>query len=158
MRANRWRCAVFCVGLLAALVAFQGGFFPVHAVDVKDLLKQVNKDLRQAERDMFGGKAEKAVAALENIKAKLGQAKQADPNNPQVKSCEGKFKKLVKDLERRTGKDLGGGSLTAAAASSKPDLAPKPEAKPLEKKAAYRAEYRLKRQPRQRKYSFLKNL
>lgn len=128
MRANRWWCAVFCVGLLTALVAFQGVFFAAHAVDVKEL--------RQAERDMFGGKAEKAMAALENIKAKLSQAKQADPNNPQVKTYEGKFKKLVKDLERRTGKDLGGGSLTAAQASAKADLPPKPEAKPLEKKEA----------------------
>jgi hypothetical protein len=105
-------------------------------VDVKDLLKQVNNELRQAERDMFGGKAEKAMAALENIKAKLSQAKQADPNNPKVKTYESKFKKLVKDLERRTGKDLGGGSLTAAQASTETKLAPKPEAKPLEKKQA----------------------
>jgi len=140
MRADRWRCAVFCAGLLVALLAFQGVFFEARAVDAKDLLKQVNKELRQAERDMFGGKAEKAIASLENIKAKLSQAKEADPNNPKVKSYESKFKKLVKDLERRTGKDLGGGSLTAAQASTETDLPSKPEAKPLEKTEAAQSE------------------
>jgi hypothetical protein len=130
------RFAVCCTGLLLALWAIPGLISAPHAADAKALLNQVNKELRQAQRDMFGGKTEKAVASLETIREKLLQAKEADPNSPQLKSCEGKYEKLVKDLERRTGKDLGGGSLTAAGASSGTGFAPKPEAKPLEKKTA----------------------
>lgn len=117
------------------LVLFQFVAFPSHATDVKELLREISSDLRQAERNMFGGKAEQAIAALETIKAKILQAKEVDPNNPQVKTSENKFKKLVKDLERRTGKDLGGGSLTAAGAGTKTDLPPQPSAKPLSRPA-----------------------
>jgi len=136
MRTKRTRYVVVCVGILLAMILLQGIATPVDAADVKGLLKEVNKELRQAQRDMFGGKTEKAIASLENIKVKLFEAKEADPNNPQIKSYEGKYKKLVKDLERRTGKDLGGGSLTAASSSTKTHLPSKPEAKPMEKKAA----------------------
>lgn len=136
MRSDRHRYAICFAGLLSALFVFQGLVFLAHAADVKALLNQVNKELRQVQRDMFGGKTEKAVASLEKIREKLLQAREADPNNPQVKSYEGKYEKLVKDLERRTGKDLGGGSLTAAGGSTRADLPPKPEAKPVEQKAA----------------------
>ena len=84
------------------------------AVDAKVLLKQVNKELRQAERDMFSGKLDKAIFALQPIENQLIELKQIDPNNPQLKTAENKYKKLVKDLERRSGKDLGGGTPTAA--------------------------------------------
>ena len=137
MRENRIRRALVCAGFLVALIALPGLVATAHAVDVKGLLKDVNKELRQAQRDMFGGKAEKAVASLPGIEKKLAEAKAADPNNPQVASYEKKYEKLVKDLERRTGKDLGGGSITAAGSSAGLDLPPKPEAAPMpEKKAA----------------------
>jgi seryl-tRNA synthetase len=83
------------------------------------MLKQINKELRQANKDMFGGKTDKAIASLQNIKKQLIEVKEADPNNPQVKSYGNKYKKLVKDLERRTGQDLGGGTLTATKASKR---------------------------------------
>ena len=103
----------------------------VSAGDSDALLKQVDKDLRQAERDMFGGKTEKAIASLENINISLQKIKADDPNNPKLKTAENKYNKLVKDLERRTGKSLGGGTLTAATASTATEMAPKPEAKEL---------------------------
>lgn len=131
MKVRRIRSAFFCAAVLASLVLFHGFVSMGHAADVKELLKQINSELRQAERDMFGGKSEQAIASLEKLKEKILQAKEADPNNPQVKSSESKFEKLVKDLERRTGKDLGGGSLTAAGASTKTELPPQPEGKPL---------------------------
>ena len=111
---------------------------PVLAGGADELYKQADKELRQAQKDMFAGKNEEAVAALKGIRDLLLQAKEADPNNPKVKSYEGKYKKLVKDLERKTGQDLGGGSLTAAQSSGQgPAAAEKPQAKPLpEKKAA----------------------
>lgn len=104
------------------------------AVDAKTLLKQVSQELRQAERDMFAGKADKAIFALEPIRKQLIELKAADPNNPGLKTAENKYKKLVKDLERRTGKDLGGGTLTAAKTSTQTELPPKPEVKPMPEK------------------------
>lgn len=106
------------------------------AQDVKGMLQQVNNELRQTQRDMFSGKNEKAVASLEGIKGLLVQVKEADPNNPGLKSAESKFARLTKDLERKTGKDLGGGTLTSADGSSKTELPPKPEAKELPEKPA----------------------
>ena len=111
---------------------------PALADDVKALYKQADQQLRQAQKDMFAGNKDQAVAALDGIRDLLVRAKEADPNNPKVKTYENKYKKLVKDLERRTGKDLGGGSLTAAKSSSQgPAAAEKPQVKPMpEKKAA----------------------
>jgi hypothetical protein len=106
----------------------------VQAADAKSMLKQVSKELRQAERDMFAGKIDKAVFALDPIKSQLAELKAADPNNPGLKRTENKYKKLVKDLERRTGKNLGGGTLTAADTATQTALPPKPEAKPMPEK------------------------
>jgi hypothetical protein len=134
MNAGKMLSALSCAGILLTMIVFQGHVSTIHAADVKELLRQVNKELRQANRDMFGGKTEKAVAALEPIRARLIEAKQADPNHPQIPAYENKYKKLVKDLERRTGKDLGGGTLTAAGGHAKVDLPPKPETGPAPKK------------------------
>ena len=109
---------------------------PAWSENVKTLTKEAKKELRQAERNMFGGKNDKAIAALESIKEKLLKIKAVDPNNPNLKTLENKYKKLVKDLEKRTGKDLGGGTLMAAGTSTQPKLPPKPEAKPMPEKPA----------------------
>ncbi len=37
------------------------------AVDANGLLKQVNQELRRSQNDMFSGKTDKAIAALESI-------------------------------------------------------------------------------------------
>ncbi|MBN1102465.1 MAG: hypothetical protein JXL84_03525 [Deltaproteobacteria bacterium] len=106
----------------------------VRAEDVKALLREANSELRQAEKDMFAGKSENAVAALKPLKDKVERIKGADPNNPGLKALESKVEKLVRDLEKRTGKDLGGGSVKAAAEGTPPKLPPKPEAKPMPEK------------------------
>ena len=125
---------IFCMLLLAGAMILSG---PALAEDVKDLYKQADKQLRQAQKDMFAGNKDQAVAALDGIRDLLVRAKEADPNNPSVKTYENKYKNLVKDLERRTGKDLGGGSLTAAKSSSQgPAAAEKPEVKPMPEKKA----------------------
>lgn len=136
MKAGAGRYARGVVGFLMTLLLFAGTASMAWAGGADDLLRTVNKDLRQAQRDMFGGKTDKAVAALEPIREKLLQAKQVDPNNSRITTYENKYKKLVKDLERRTGKDLGGGTLTAAGASTQTELAPKPEVKALPQKQA----------------------
>ncbi len=136
MRSNAMRHATRWMVFLVTLFLLKGFVPVVHAADVKAMLKQINKELRQANKDMFGGKTEKAVASLENIKKQILEVKEADPNNPQVKTYENKYKKLVKDLERRTGQDLGGGTLTAAKTSTKTDLPPTPKVKPVTEKKA----------------------
>ena len=121
----------FLIGMVTMMFFFSGLDSPARAADVKALIKDANKALRQAERDMFGGKKDKAVAAIETIKGKLLEIKEADPDNPSLKTLEKKFTKLVKDLERRTGKDLGGGSLTAAGTSTQTKLPPEPKAEAM---------------------------
>ncbi len=91
-------------------------------------VSEVSSALRQAERDMFAGKSDKAIAALENIRESLAALKASDPNNSGLPSLESKYTKLVKDLERRTGKDLGGGTLTAASSSTETTMPAKPAA------------------------------
>lgn len=124
---------------LATAIAF-GLLLPVGqvawAADAEDLLKQVNQELRQAERDMFGGKTDKAVLALEPIRTRLIELKASDPDSPGLTSAENKYKKLVKDLERRTGRDLGGGTLTAVETGSQRPLPPKPKAPPMAERPA----------------------
>lgn len=109
------------------------GASPSIAADAKTLLKEANKTIRQAQRDMFSGKNEKAIAALDSIRGLLEQAKSADPNNASIKTAENKYKKLVKDLERKTGRDLGGGSTTVQS-STATELPSAPEAKPMASK------------------------
>jgi hypothetical protein len=99
---------VIALSMIFLMGATAGG------VDSKAMLKKIGQDLRKAERDMFSGKTDKAITALEPVKKQLLELKAADPNNPGLKRAENKYKKLVKDLEKRTGKDLGGGTLTAA--------------------------------------------
>lgn len=124
--SRSWGLIVVLI-VLAGLVGGLGTDAP--AADAKALLKQANKELRQAQKDMFAGKKEQAIASLDSIRNLLSQAKEADPNSPRLKSALNKYKKLVKDLERRTGQDLGGGTLTATKKSSETKLPPKPQAK-----------------------------
>ena len=124
MNPLKLRALIVMVAMLASL-AFST---VVAATESGVTLKQVDNEIRLAQRDMFSGKKEKAIASLENIKKDLALIKADDPNNPGLVLTENKFKKLVKDLERRTGKDLGGGTLTAAAASPATKM-PKPLAK-----------------------------
>ena len=100
------------------------------AGDAAALLKEFNKEIRNAQRDMFSGKNEKAIASLESLRGLIAGIEEADPDSPQVKTAKSKYTKLVKDLERKTGQNLGGGTLTVKA-STKAKLPPKPESKPM---------------------------
>ncbi len=116
--------------LSCCLLLTQGAIHSLPAADVDTTIKQINSSLRSAEKDMFAGKTENAIASIENIQNLIIQAKGDDPNNNKLKQAENKFQKLVKDLERRTGKNLGGGTLTAAATSSDVALPERPSSKP----------------------------
>ena len=128
-RKSNWVLFSFVTVIAFNLILGMGQ--KTQAADAKALLKQIGRELRQAERDMFAGKTDKAISAFEPIKKRLIELKAADPNNPGLKTVENKYKKLVKDLERRTGKDLGGGTLTTAETSIRTTLSPKPEAKAI---------------------------
>jgi hypothetical protein len=134
MSRKKKKLALFSFATLTAILLIFSFGQDALAVDANGLLKQVNQGLRRAQNDMFAGKTDKAIAALESIKRGLIDLKAVDPNNTGLKAAESKYGKLVKDLERRTGKDLGGGTLTAAEASTQTTLPPKPEAKPMPEK------------------------
>lgn len=131
MRSGGSRAAFAAILILLCASFLNGLLAPALAEDAKALSSEINKELRQAERDMFGGKTDKAIAALPNIRGLLDQLKSADPNSTSLKTYENKYAKLVKDLERRTGKDLGGGTVTATGSSTETDLPEKPVGEPM---------------------------
>ncbi len=133
-RKDTWILFSFVTVITLNLILWIGA--AALAVDADALRTQMNKELRQAQNDMFAGKSDKAIAALESIKKGLMELKAVDPNNPGLKAAESKYEKLVKDLERRTGKDLGGGTLTAAEKSTQTTLPAKPEVKPMPERSA----------------------
>jgi len=137
MKSTKSKLALFSFVMLIVLCLFNYTSHTTWAADVKTLVKEAKKELRQVEKDMFGGKKDKAIAALTPIKETLLKIKTQDPNNPSLKSLERKFKKLVKDLERRTGRNLGGGSLTVGTSTQvKLPPKPKPKSTPTPKKSA----------------------
>ncbi|MCU0286550.1 MAG: hypothetical protein MUF15_09130 [Acidobacteria bacterium] len=83
-------------------------------LNVQELVKKVDTQLRQSERQMFSGKKDEAVALYLEAAALFDQANQAEPANAQVKTLEQKLSKLKKDLEKRTGSPIGGGTPPAA--------------------------------------------
>lgn len=120
----RWVACVLVPLLMGAHAAAQ-------ANDGKALLTQANTQLRQAEQEMFAGQTDQAIQALDPIRQLLAEAAKADPGNISVKSAEKKLAALVQDLERRTGKALGGGTLTAAGTGVERPLPDKPVAADL---------------------------
>lgn len=132
------KSSLVCLVILLAISIFGNVSSPALAGDAKYLLNEANKTLREAQRDMFSGKTDKAVASLEKIKGLLDEAKSADPNNPRIETTENKYLKLIKDLERRTGRDLGGGTTTTGGGTPA-ELPPKPEAEPMASKSSQAA-------------------
>jgi hypothetical protein len=126
------------LGILVLLCAsiLIGSSGQAGAEDPKAISSAISKELRQAERDMFGGKTDKAIAALPNIRSSLDQLREIDPNNTSLNTYESKYAKLVRDLERRTGEDLGGGTVTAAGTSTETDLPDKPVGEAMPEDAA----------------------
>ena len=134
MRPKRAGFVFISFMLLLTVSLFGGLDCTAWADDVKTMLQEANKELRQAQKDMFAGKTDNAIASLDKIEALLVKAKAADPNNSSIKTLENKYGKLVKDLERRTGKELGGGTVTSEGKSTEAKLAPKPAGKEMPEK------------------------
>ncbi len=115
---------LFRIGIVITVSLVIGLGRVVVAEDVKVLLGEAKKEIRKIERNMFSGKSDKAISSLPTLKEKLLKIKTVNPKYPGLKSLEKKHEKLDKDLERRTGKDLGGGTLTTAGARSQTKVPP----------------------------------
>ena len=114
---------VICFFALPVLSAF--------GEDVRGLYQQFDKERRLVEKNMFAGKNDDAIAGLAKLRDILDRIQEAGSgSSAKLKSAEKKYSKLVKDLERKTGRDLGGGSATAGK-SSAAKLPPKPEVKTM---------------------------
>ncbi len=90
--------------------------------DVKKIISEANTTIRSAERNMFSGKYDEVIESIGTVRKLLDEAKSLEPDNFQIGSIEKKLMKVVKDVERRTGKDLGGG--TGTTSESKPTEMP----------------------------------
>ncbi len=77
---------------------------PTAGQDTASLVKQANKELRNAQNSMFSGKKEKSLQQLNHVAELLEKIKAADPDNPRLKSLTQKYEKQKKDLDRRMGK------------------------------------------------------
>ena len=71
------------------------------ASDVNALSKKINKDLRQAERMIYGGKKTEADLLLIRTSQMIDEVKATDASNSKVKSLEKKYVKLRKMLDKR---------------------------------------------------------
>ncbi len=80
-------------------------FFPicVVATGTEDLAKQINRDLRQAERLMFSGKKAESDTLLKQANEMLEKLKTANPASSKVKSLENKYSRTRKMLDKKMG-------------------------------------------------------
>ena len=120
MNSIRIRFRMFGLGALVLIGLVMVPDVSAQEDDTKAMLTQFNAKLRQAEKDVFAGELDRAVGSLEAINQLLAKAVAADPNSSGVKSAEKKYAALVKDLERRTGKSLGGGTATTTGPGDQP--------------------------------------
>lgn len=87
----------------------------MNETEIKNALNQIGNDLRQAERQMFNGKAAEAMEIVVKTGELIGQVKNADPQNAMIKGHESKFLKLKGDLEKRLNKPAASAPSSAAA-------------------------------------------
>ena len=117
----------FCLVMPTAWVDLALAEQPVDAIQ---LAKDIDKDLRTAENNMFSGKNEAADQQLDAVVPQIEQLKAADPENSKLKSLESKYARIRKNLDRKLG------VTTPKASTQAPGLAPKPVAKALPAAAA----------------------
>jgi len=95
--------------LLATMLGFvvpvilATGVYAQTATDTTVLAKEIDKNLRAAERDMFSGKNESADQQLDVIAVQIEELEAADPDHPKLKSLESKYAKIRKDVDRKLG-------------------------------------------------------
>lgn len=78
----RTALALLIVGLACVFAA------PATAAETGDLVKQAETELRNAERQIFNGKNDEAVAGLAKVSALLAKIKSSDASSPALKDLE----------------------------------------------------------------------
>ena len=68
------------------------------------LAKEIDKELRSAERNMFNGKNEAADKQLEEISAKLDALKELDSEHKKIKTLESKYARTKKTIDKKLGR------------------------------------------------------
>jgi hypothetical protein len=135
--------------LLAIACALPGissnDVFAQDGVDSAALAKEIDKNLRAAERDMFSGKNESADQQLQAIAGQIEQLKAVDPGNSKLGSLGSKYERIRKNLDRKLGVTAPAASSGAPAAPPKPTAAAPPTAEAAASEPATPAEAELPR-------------
>jgi hypothetical protein len=113
-----------------------GNAFAQDAADSVELAKDIDKNLRAAERDMFNGKNESADQQMQAISGQIEQLQTIDPGNSKLPGLESKYDRIRKNLDRKLGVTAPASSSSgppapsrpAAAAPAAPATASEPEA------------------------------
>ena len=74
------------------------------ALQADDLAKEINKELRSAENNMFSGKNEVADKQLEDISLKLTALKELDAEHKNIKTLESKYDRTKKTIDKKLGR------------------------------------------------------
>lgn len=93
-----------------------------YAQDSETLAKEINQDLRNAEKIMFQGKYNDACAKINELMPKVERLKSADPANKNLPAIESKISRMKSNIERRLGK-------TGSSVSTAVQTVPQPTAK-----------------------------
>ena len=120
------RIGIFIGIFFLILTIIGSGAALAQSGDIKTLIKQANQELRTSERNMYSGKNDEAITGIQSVQKIISSIKEQDPENRQIKTLESKATRLIKSLERKTGRDLGAGTTTVKK-STKTKLPPKPQ-------------------------------
>ncbi len=77
------------------------GTVAIAASDADTLSRQINKELRTAERMMYGGKKSEADSLLKQIETEIKKLKKMDASNRNLKNLDRKYIKTRKALDKR---------------------------------------------------------
>jgi len=90
----------FCAAVVAVLVLATSA----SAQDADTLAKTADKELRSAQRQMFGGKFDSAQKHLAKAAELISKLKAADANHRRLRSLESKYARQKRDIHRRLAK------------------------------------------------------
>ncbi len=98
-----YRVSIVLCLLLASMI-FLGNWTFIFAGDADDLAKSANRIIRNAERNMHGGKNDQAAKLLEEARKMLDDLEVADPSHRQIKSLENKYARTKKMIDKKPSK------------------------------------------------------
>jgi hypothetical protein len=85
-----------------------------NSLDSAALAKEIDKNLRDAERNMFNGKNESADQQLQAIAGQMERLQAVDPDNSKLSSLESKYGRIRKNLDRKLGVTSSGSGTPVA--------------------------------------------